>query len=58
MGKIFRLQNITEIGLSIYQINGCLFQAVTPLIVNIAGILTIRAGILRLQIVFRITVVF
>ena len=53
--KIFLFQNALQIGLGVDQVNGGLLQTVTAFLADIAGVLTVRAGIGWLKIICRIT---
>ena len=53
--KILLFQNTLQVGLGVNQIDGCLFQTVAALLTDVAGILTVRAGVRRLKIIRRIT---
>ena len=56
MGKIFPFQYLPQIGLVVQKIDLCLSETVTFLAAGITGILTIRADIVRFQIICRKTV--
>ena len=54
--KIFFLQDLTDIGLGVEEINDCLTKAVAFLLSDIAGILTVRTMIVHFKIIGRVTV--
>ena len=53
--KIFLFQNALQIGLGVDQVNGGLLQTVAAFLADIAGVLTVRAGIGWLKVICRIT---
>ena len=51
--KIFLFQNALQIGLGVDQVDGGLLQTVAAFLADIAGVLTVRAGIGWLKIICR-----
>ena len=54
MLEILLFQDLPDIGLGIYQVNGRLLEAMAFLAANVASILTVRAAVRRLKIILGI----